>query len=131
RDGGAVLAADARALELGRQHLRVVDHQHVAGVEQVEQVRDMAVEQRLAGPHDEHAGTVARPGRMQCRPLLGALEIEEIDPHQDPQLTAQAPIPGMRRVPAETASSPSLALNSLSSAITAASLSRASMRTLC
>jgi hypothetical protein len=42
-------------MQLGRDHLRVVDDQRIAGPQQIRQVADMPVLEPTAGLHDKHA----------------------------------------------------------------------------
>ncbi len=103
RHRGAVLAPDARALQFGGENAGVVDHQHVARLQDVQQVGNVAVKQRFAWANDQHASAVPRFGGVERYPIFRQLEIELGNEHrraQDgEQDTGQAPWPGISSVP--------------------------------
>ena len=59
-DAGGRLLAHAKAVEPGRDDLGVVEHQHVARLQQVRQVADAAILEAGLGPDHEHARAIAR-----------------------------------------------------------------------
>ena len=63
------VAADAPARQPRRDHARVVDHQRIAGIEQVRQIAHAAVVElrRAARPHHQEPRRVARHGRAAAR----------------------------------------------------------------
>jgi hypothetical protein len=77
------LAAHALALERRRDHPRVVEHEGVAGAQQLGQVADGAVLGLGlgAGPHHEQARRVARAHGMQRDPVFRQLEVEQVGAH--------------------------------------------------
>ncbi len=75
------LAANADTGEFGGDHLGVVDHQHIAGSQDIEEIAHLTVSQPTAGLHDQHFGRVARLGRMKRDALLRQVEIELINTH--------------------------------------------------
>jgi hypothetical protein len=79
---------DPQAVEARGNDLGVVEDQHVPGPEQVRQVADDAILQRLAGSNHEHARTIARFRRAERDPVVRQLEVEEVDAH------GLLPIPG-------------------------------------
>ena len=81
RDAGGALAPDAKAIESGRDHAGVVEHERVAGPEQHRQIAHDPALRRAIGAHHEQAGSVARAGRPQRDPVGGKLEIEQVDAH--------------------------------------------------
>ncbi len=77
------LAAHPDAGEPRRDHPRVVEDEGVAGTQQVREVANMAVGRRLAWHDDQKPGRIARLGGTQGDELLGQIEVEQIDAHQD------------------------------------------------
>ena len=77
--------ADARLaappFELGRDDLGVVEHQHVAGPQQLRQLEHLTVGD-LAALDQQQPRAVARPRRPQRDPLRRKLEIEQVDAHR-------------------------------------------------
>ena len=88
RDGRRARAADALAVQFRRDHLGVVEDEHIARREQVRQVADVAVVEPLPRLHHEQPGRVARPRRAERDALLRQVEIEEIDAHAAPVSSA-------------------------------------------
>ena len=71
------LAAHADAVEPRGDHLGVVDHQRVAGAQEIGQVGDAGVRQRAVRADDEHPRAVARRRRRERDALGRKLEVEE------------------------------------------------------
>ena len=71
-------AADATAVKPRRNDLTVVDHQRVAGLQEIRQIayRPVIKFGRRAGPHNEQSCGIARRNRPQRDPFRGQLEIE-------------------------------------------------------
>ena len=73
--------AMARSAQLRRQDPRVVDHEDVAGLEQIDEIGDMLVLERPVMRHDQHARAVPRLGRMERDAVVGQLEVEGVNFH--------------------------------------------------
>ena len=78
RDG---VATPAQAAQLRGNDPGVVEHQQIAGVEQRWQIADDPVRQRSAWLDDQHSRCIARLGWTQRDPVVGQIEIEEVDAH--------------------------------------------------
>jgi hypothetical protein len=94
-DPGVGAAADATAHEPRRDHLGVVDHQRVAGIEQVRQIAHAFVlkPRRAARTHHEQPRRIARRDRPQRDAFGWKIEVEEIGAHGTlslPGLTRQS-----------------------------------------
>ena len=85
----------APAFELGGDDARVVEHQHVAGAQQVGEVGDAAVAQPLA-LDDQHARRVARARGAEGDAVGGQVEVEQVDLHG---WTGAAPAAAARPAP--------------------------------
>ena len=79
--GLAGAAPDAPAAQPRRDHLAVVDHERVAGAQQIGQVAHGAIRHRRAGTHHEQPRGVPRRDWTQRNPLGRQLEIEQIGTH--------------------------------------------------
>jgi hypothetical protein len=77
----AVVAAEAQALELGRQHAGIVDDEHIAGLQDLDEIGDVAVDQRLAWTDNEHACSVPRTHRVQRNAVGREVEVEFRNEH--------------------------------------------------
>src|ERR1700722_20044931 len=85
------LAADPPSLELGRNHLGVIDHKLIAWLEPLRQLRHDAVVQARAGLDHQKPCGIARLRGAQRDPLNGQFEVEEIGAHgQSSSSPAQA-----------------------------------------
>ena len=94
----AALAAQTLAVQRGADHARVVEHQRVAGAQQVGQVADDAVVEPVPSPrkrgegrrpHHQQPRGIARDGGLQRDALVGQVEVEEVGAH-DRGLTQRA-----------------------------------------
>ena len=76
----------AQTVQPRRDDLGVVEDEHVAGAQEVRQVAHGTVfEPRLAvRPHREQTRRIARGCRPKRDPLLGQVEIEQVDAHAAP-----------------------------------------------
>src|SRR5690606_27551913 len=74
------VAADACALERRRNDTCVVEDEHIAGPQQLGQLRDVAIGEfgLPVRPHHEQARSIALRQRVKRYPVLGQLEIEEV-----------------------------------------------------
>ena len=83
---GVRAAADAAARQPRRDHLGVVDHQRIAGIEQVRQVAHALVRKlrRAARPHHQQPRRIARRNRPQRDALGRQVEIEQVGAHETP-----------------------------------------------
>ncbi len=61
---------------------RIVEHERIAGAQQVRQLAHDAVGARRAGAYDQEPRGIARAHRMQRDAILGQLEVEEVCTHQ-------------------------------------------------
>ena len=68
----------ARADDAGREHLRVVENEQVAGIEQIGQVAEGAVfESTRLAADDEQPRLIAPVRRVLCDQVLGQVVVEE------------------------------------------------------
>jgi len=75
------VAADAPAGQPRRNHAGVVDHQRIAGIEQIRQIANAPILQRATRPHHQEPRRVSRHGRPQRYALGRQLEVEQIGAH--------------------------------------------------
>lgn len=75
-------AAAAHALQLCGDNSGVVEHQHVARLQQRGQIAHGEIFKRFAGADFQQPCGVARLGRAQRNALFRKIEIEKIDTHQ-------------------------------------------------
>jgi hypothetical protein len=59
----------------------VVDHELVAGPQQVRKIAHDTILERRAGPQHEQARRIARPRGAQCDPFGRQIEVEEVSAH--------------------------------------------------
>jgi hypothetical protein len=81
-DTDHALATPANAVEPGRDHPGVVEHQDVAGAQQARQVADMQITQRLTRFDQQQACGFPGGSRPERDALLGKFEIEIGDMHE-------------------------------------------------
>jgi hypothetical protein len=80
-DPGGRFLPDAKAMKPGGNHPGVVEHQGVAGPQQIRQVADDPIVEGLARADHEQPRRVARARGPQRDPVVGQVEIEEVDAH--------------------------------------------------
>ncbi len=82
-DLGGGLLANAKAVEARGNDFGVVEHQHVARLQQIRQIANDPVVETGIRTHHQHPRGIARLHRAECDAAFGQFEIKEVDAHSN------------------------------------------------